>query len=168
MKTLSNIIFLTLLSQQTFSQCIDKKTDPEIQKVMLEASKSILDPKNEKVVPPGVPIGKYDDRSYQIIATIQTNALIYFSFKNKGKDAAFVAPYSYVAKTKSLLPVELPDLGNNDSRFWDVKTKITNRCKKPVVSITYDTCTACGEGNDLTGRFLYNQADSTWSFSKSP
>ncbi len=168
MKTRSIFFSLILLSSQSFALCIDKKVDPELEKVIREVSKDILDPKNEKIVPPGLPDGKYIDRSYQIIATLEENALVYFSFKEKGNESAFIAPYSYIGKSNTLVPVELTNLGNNDRRLWDVKTKIANRCKKPEVAITYDPCMACGEGNDLKGRFLYDPNGKDWSFLKSP
>ena len=149
MKAFFLIAIFFLLPFELWAMCLDKKIDPKVEKQVREAAKYILDPKNETVVPPGLPEGKYPVRSVETKAMINGNALVFITFSEQYGDHGFVSPYTFVRNTKTLEKINIPDLGNNDSRFWDVKTKILSKCKNPEIQITYDACSECGAGNDL-------------------
>ncbi len=75
-----------------------------------------------------------------------------------------MVPYTFHAKSKRLAPISTPNLGNNDSRFWEVKTKVLVRCKAPQIRIMYDAGSACDSGDDLIGNFTYEKSDEKWIF----
>ena len=152
-----------LLPSVSGALCLDKKLDPKVVKVVRLKSKAVLSPKNREVVPKGLPEGLYQTRSVEVKATVAGNALVFFTFRETKGGDGFVAPYNFIGKTKVFRPLPLPDLGNNDSRFWDLKIKAWKNCDSPEVEITYDACLACGAGNDLKGRFIFNASDA-WSF----
>lgn len=161
------VSLILAISINSEALCLDQKIDSKAVKLVQEAAKSILDPKNEKAVPAGLPEGNYPVRSLEVIATISGNALVFVMFTDAKGSPGFMSPYSFVNTTKVLKQISIPDLGNNDSRFWDIKTKILNACKNPKIKITYDACLACGDGDDLVGHFNFDESDSNWSFEKS-
>jgi hypothetical protein len=153
-------------SPQSWALCLDVKDNPNVVVAVRAKAKKILDPKNNKVVPPGLPDGNYPVRSLKIVATVQDNVLVFVLFSKSGKEDAFMAPYSFDVKAKRLDEIRVPDLGNNDSRFWRATEKIATRCDLPTINIVYDACLACVAGDDLTGKFVFQ--DNKWNFFEDP
>lgn len=156
------IILLSVSAVFADSTCIDTKVDQKVAASAVKKAASVLNPANKKAVPAGLPAGDYPNREAEIIATSKGTALVAIYFAQKGEKAknGFMVPFIF---NGDLTSIYVSDLGNGDSRFWDVKFKISDLCKSPQVQITFDSCMGCGNGNDLTGNFALEK-DSSWSF----
>ena len=151
------------------AKCLDVNVDPKIRPKVQKLANSKLKRGNLKDLPPGLPEGKFPIRSVEIVASIDGHALVFFSFRESidSKDEPFRAAFAYDGKKNRLTKIEVGDLGNNDSRFWDVKTETAKRCGPPSIKITYDMCSACGDGNDLVGWFDFDEKTASWNFRRS-
>lgn len=163
----SSILIFILLSFQASARdlCVEKDKTAEIPSEMTESFKDRLDGKNKAVVPPGVPQDNFKSRNLEYVANVRNVALVFLHFKTSDKDKdGFVQPFNYWVEKNKLEPVEVPDLGNGDSRFWRAKAEIGKECGRPRVDVTFDGCLACGDGKNLKGHFDYQVIEKKWTY----
>ena len=163
----SLFILIFLFGLETFARdlCVEKEKAAEPPSEMADAFKSRLDGNNKAVVPPGLPQDNFKFRNLEYVANVREVALVFLRFKTSEKDKdGFVQPFNYWIEKKKLEPVDVPDLGNGDSRFWRAKPEIGKECGRPRVDVTFDGCIACGDGKDLKGHFNYSVIDKKWTY----
>lgn len=157
-------LIVTFCQVSFAADCLDKKLDAATNKAIREKGKELLDGKNKAIVPPGLPEEEFPLRKMKVAASFRDDVLVFFYFGNALENPGFLVPYDFNKKTGQLDPISVPDLGNGDSRLWDVKYKVVAKCGSPKLKLTYDACSACGAGNDMPGRFFYDLPQKKWLF----
>ena len=158
------LLLLSGICFESQAKCLDPAIDPKTESAARKAATSFLDPKNQEVVPPGLPDMSYPHRKLVVIQTIQGNALVFVVFRAVKGEPGFSVPYSFVSKSKSLEKVFIPNHNNGGSRLWNTTTQIISRCRNPEIRVTFDACFSCGTGLGLSGRFGFDETSSNWSF----
>ena len=145
--------------------CTETQKNTKPTDEMMEAFKERLDGNNKAAVPRGVPQDNFKTRELEFVANVRDVALVFIRFKTSPKDKdGFVQPFNYYIEKNKLVPVDVPDLGNGDSRFWRAKAVIGKTCGRPRVDITFDGCLNCGDGQGLRGHFDYQLIEKKWTY----
>ncbi len=161
------LLFFALLSLSLSARdfCVEKQKSVSPSAEMLEAFKGRLDGKNKAAIPPGLPQDDFKIRELESVATMRGVSLVFLRFKTSKTDHdGFIQAFNYWVGSNKLAPVDVPDLGNGDSRFWRAKGVVGKECGRARVDVTFDGCLSCGDGQGLKGHFDYQLIDKKWTY----